>query len=102
MLPLMEFAYNATRGLGIERTPFEANSGFSHEEPSHILFSMRPWIPVSQDAYDRFKLLHELHAIVRSVLHMRNDDMLARSKQPIAPHHARGEKVTVVTKNLFL
>jgi hypothetical protein len=27
------FAYNATRPLGIEHTPFEANFGFSLEEP---------------------------------------------------------------------
>jgi hypothetical protein len=50
LLPQVEFAYNASRALGIEHTPFEANFGFSHEEPPHLLFSMRPSIPVSQDA----------------------------------------------------
>jgi hypothetical protein len=49
LLPL-EFAYNASRAHGIEHTPFEANFGFSHEEPLDMLFSMRPSIPVSQDA----------------------------------------------------
>jgi hypothetical protein len=46
----VEFAYNASRALGIEHTPFEANFGFSPEEPLDLLFSMRPSIPISQDA----------------------------------------------------
>jgi hypothetical protein len=29
MLPQVEFAYNATRAVGIEHAPFEANFGFS-------------------------------------------------------------------------
>jgi putative transposase len=49
-LPRVEFAYNASRALGIEHTPFEANFGFSLEEPPDLLFSMRPSIPVSHDA----------------------------------------------------
>jgi hypothetical protein len=32
MLSQVEFAYNASRTLGIEHTPFEANFGFSLEE----------------------------------------------------------------------
>jgi hypothetical protein len=50
LLPQVEFAYNVTRALGIEHTPFEANFGFSLEDFPHLLFSMRPSIPVSQDA----------------------------------------------------
>jgi putative transposase len=50
MLPQVEFAHNVSRALGIEHTPFEANFGFSPEEPQDLLFSMRPSIPVSQDA----------------------------------------------------
>jgi putative transposase len=50
MLPQVEFAYNATRALGIEYTPFEADFGISLEDPHDMLFSMRPSIPVSQDA----------------------------------------------------
>jgi hypothetical protein len=50
LLPQVEFAYNASRALGIEHTPFEDNFGFSFEEPPDLLFSMRPSIPVSQDA----------------------------------------------------
>jgi putative transposase len=49
-LPQVEFAYNASRALGIEYTPFEANFGFSPEEPLDLLLSMRPSIPFSQDA----------------------------------------------------
>jgi putative transposase len=50
LLPQREFAYNASRALGIEHTPFEANFGFSPEEPSDLLFNMRPSISLSQDA----------------------------------------------------
>jgi hypothetical protein len=42
LLPQVEFAYNAFRALGIEHTPFEANFGFSLEEPLDLMFSMRP------------------------------------------------------------
>jgi hypothetical protein len=46
-LPQVEFAYNASRALGIEHTLFEANFGFSLEEPPYVLFSMRPSFPLS-------------------------------------------------------
>jgi putative transposase len=57
LLPQVEFAYNAFRALGIEHTPFEANFGFSPEEPLDPLFSMRPSIPASQDATKRLRVL---------------------------------------------
>jgi transposase InsO family protein len=79
LLPQVEFAYNANRALGIEHTPFEANFGFSHEEPLDLLFSMRPSIPVSQDASKRLKMLQEVRTLVRSVLQLHMDDMQARS-----------------------
>jgi transposase InsO family protein len=50
LLPQVEFAYNASRALGIGHTMLEAYLGFSLEEPPYMLFSMRPSIPVSQDA----------------------------------------------------
>jgi hypothetical protein len=62
-LPQVEFAYNASRALGIEHTPFEANFGFSPEEPPNLLFSMRPSVPVSQDATERLSLLQEMHTL---------------------------------------
>jgi hypothetical protein len=68
LLPQVEFAYNASRALGIEHTPCEANFEFSPKEPPYLLFSMRSSIPVSQDATDRLQLLQEVHALVRSVL----------------------------------
>jgi hypothetical protein len=43
-LPQFEFAYNASRALGIEHTPFEANYGFSPKEPPSLLLPMRPSI----------------------------------------------------------
>jgi hypothetical protein len=85
MLPQVEFEYNATRALGIEHTPFEANVGFSHEEPPYMLFCMRPLIPYSQDITERLKPLHEIHALVRSVFHLRKDDMQARIESSTAP-----------------
>jgi hypothetical protein len=75
LLPQAEFAYNASRALGIEHVLFEANFGCSHEEPPYPLFSMRPSIPVSQDATKRLRLLHEIHTLVRSVLQLHIDDM---------------------------
>jgi hypothetical protein len=102
MLPQLEFAYNATRALGIEHTPFEANFRFSPKEPPDLLFSMRPSIPVSQDATKRLKLLQEVHALVRLVLQLHKDDMQSRLKPSSAPHFVRGDKATVVTKYLFL
>jgi hypothetical protein len=67
MLHEAEFADNATRALGIEHTPFEANFGFSPEEPPSMMFNAQPSFPVSQGTSERFPLLHELHAKVRSV-----------------------------------
>jgi hypothetical protein len=98
----VEFVHNATRALRIEHTPFEANFGFSPEEPLHTLFIMRPSIPFSQNASKRLKLLHELHTLKRSVLQMDKDEMQARLEPSIAPHLVRGDKENVVTKNLFL
>jgi hypothetical protein len=66
-----------------------------------MLFSMRP-LQSPQDAKERLKLLHELHTLVRSVLQVHKDEMQAHSKPSTAPHVVRGDKVSVVTKNLFL
>jgi putative transposase len=102
LLPQVEFAYNASRALGIEHTPFEANFGFSPEEPLDLLFSMRPSIPFSQDAAERLRLLHEVHSLVRSVLQLHKDEMQARTEPSTMPHFAKGDKVSIVTTNLFL
>jgi hypothetical protein len=67
-----------SRALRIEHSPFAANFGFSHEEPPDM-FSMRPSISVSQDDTKRLKLLHDLRAMVRSVLEMHKDEMQGRS-----------------------
>jgi hypothetical protein len=98
----VEFAYNASRALGIEHTPFEAKFGFSLEEPPNVMFSMRPSIPVSQDATKRLRLLHEIHALVRSTLQLHKDEMHPRTEPFTTPHFAKGDKVSVVTTNLFL
>jgi hypothetical protein len=68
MLPQVKFAYNASRALGVEHTPFEANFAFFPEKPLDLLLNMRPSIPVSQDASERLRLYHEVHALVRLVL----------------------------------
>jgi hypothetical protein len=98
LLPQVEFAYNASRALGIEHTPFEANFGFSHKEPP----DMRPSIPVSRDASWRLRLLQEIHAMVRFVLQLHKDEMQARTELSTTPHFAKGDKVSIVTANLFL
>jgi hypothetical protein len=68
LLPQVRFAYNASRALGTEHTPFEASFGVSFDEPLDLLFNMRPSIPISQDASERLRSLQEVHAMVRSVL----------------------------------
>jgi hypothetical protein len=102
LLPQIKFAYNTFRALGIEHTPFEANFGFSVEELPYLLFSMRPSIPVSQDASERLRLLQEVHTMVRSALQLHKDEMQACTEPSTAPHFVRGNKVSVVTTNLFL
>jgi hypothetical protein len=79
MLPQVEFTYNDARALDIEHTPFKVDMSFSPKELLDMLFNMRPSIPVSQDASERLKLLHELDAMVRSVLQLHKDEMQARS-----------------------
>jgi hypothetical protein len=79
ILPQVEFAYNISRALGIEHTPFEANFGFSLEEPPDLMFSMRPSIPVSQDATERLRFLHEIHTMVRYVLQLHKDEIQAHT-----------------------
>jgi hypothetical protein len=61
--------------LDLEHTPFEANFGFSHEEPPYMLFNMRPSIPVSQDAKERLRVLQEIQTMVRYVLQLHKDHM---------------------------
>jgi hypothetical protein len=68
MLPQVEFAYNATRAIGIEHNPFDTNFGFSPDKPIDKLFNMRPSVLVSQDVLERLKLLHEVHVVVRTML----------------------------------
>jgi hypothetical protein len=63
---------------------------------------MRPSIPVSQDAAERLNLLQDVHTLVRSMLQLHKDEMQAHTKPSTAPHFARGDKVSVVTTNLFL
>jgi hypothetical protein len=97
LLPQVEFAYTATRALGNEHTPFDPIFSYSLEEPLNMLFNMRLSVPVSPDATKRLKLLQELHALVRSVLQLRKDEIQARSKPSTAPHYVPRDKVYVVT-----
>jgi hypothetical protein len=63
---------------------------------------MRPSIPVWQDASERLRLLHDVPAIVRLVLHLHKDEMQARSKPSITPHFVREDEEAIVKTNLFL
>jgi hypothetical protein len=100
MFPQVEFAYNASRALGIEHTPFKANSGFSSKEPLDLYFSMRPSISVSQDASGRLRLLHEAHAQVRSVLLLHKDVSSFKTVDSPALEH-RGQGVNFNNKSLL-
>jgi hypothetical protein len=65
---------------------------------------MRLSIPISHDASGRLlNLLPEVHALIRSMLHLHKAaEMRARSEPSTTPLLVRGDKVIVVTKNLFL
>jgi hypothetical protein len=64
----VEFADKATRALGIEHTPFEAEFGFSLEEPLIQHVTLNPGFARRVRAV--IGLLFEVHAMVRSVLHV--------------------------------
>jgi hypothetical protein len=102
LLPQVNFAYNASRALGIEHTPFEASFGFSLGEPPDLQFNTRPSISFSQDASQRLKLLHYVHILIRSMLPLHKYEMHERLEPSTAPHFVRGDKVSFVTTNLFL
>jgi hypothetical protein len=82
-------------------TPLRGHFWF-HEEPHDLLFNMRPSIPVSQDASEQVRVLHEVRALIRSVLQQHKDEMQARSEPSTTLHFVRGDKVTSFTKNLLL
>jgi hypothetical protein len=104
LLPQVQFAYIVIRALGTEHTPFEADFGFSPNEPPYVLFSLRPSTPVSQDATERLQLFYDVHIMVRFVLQLHKNEMQvhARTDPSTTPHFVRGDKVSVVTANLFL
>jgi hypothetical protein len=91
-----------SRARNLAHPPFEANFGFSLEEPHELLLRMRPSIPVSEDALERLRLLQEVHTLVRSVVYLHKDAIQARSEPSIAPHFVQGDKTTVITKSIFL
>jgi hypothetical protein len=86
MLHMVEFACNATRAIGFEHKPVEANFGFTHEERADMLFYMRTSLIVSQDATERLRQLREVHAFVRSGLELHKDEMQERSEPSKALH----------------
>jgi hypothetical protein len=47
-------------------------------------------------------MLQKVHVWVLSVLELHKAETQARTLPPSAPHFVRGDKVTIVTKNLFL
>jgi hypothetical protein len=74
LLPHVEFAYNASRALGVEHTPFEANFGFSPEEPPYLSFRMRPSIPfhkTRKSASDCYRKYIHRYALCHSYTKMR-------------------------------
>jgi hypothetical protein len=96
----VEFAYNASRTILIKHIPSEANFGFSLEKLHGMLFNVRPSISVSHNATERLQLLHEVHALLLSVLHPHKNGMQTRTEPSTTPHFVRGDKVTIFTKSL--
>jgi hypothetical protein len=82
----IEFAYNSSRALGIEHTPFEANYGLSHGEAMDLLLPMRPSIPISKAVGERLQHLRGVHELVIFVLRVHKDNMKARSHSATAPN----------------
>jgi hypothetical protein len=81
-LPKVEFAYNASRALGIKHTPFEASYGFSPKEPPEcrtLLLPMRPSIPISRAVEERLQQLRKKHELLTFMLRVHKDDVQARS-----------------------
>jgi hypothetical protein len=79
--------------------------------PSRLILGLHPRSHLTVAIFDSSfaetlqigkKLLHEVHARLRSVLQLHKDERQARSDPSTASHFVRGDKVTVVTKDLFL
>mmetsp|Transcript_32607 Transcript_32607/g.82239 ORF Transcript_32607/g.82239 Transcript_32607/m.82239 type:complete len:736 (-) Transcript_32607:576-2783(-) len=102
-LPLMEFAYNSNKALGIEHAPFEVMYGFNPETPPDVLFGMRPTIAFSRDAQQRIQDMKEIHELVRSVLAVHKDELTVRPsvrQQRNPPIFNVGDRVSVDTRLL--
>jgi hypothetical protein len=83
MQPFVEFAYNVTRALGIEHTPFHANFGFSPtKEPPYMSFgnrhaASRPHNGSSSSDDDDFKVSQHISDVcVKSLLGRRGKYLL--------------------------
>jgi hypothetical protein len=98
----VEFVGNASRALGIEHTRFEANYNFSHEKPPGLVLPLRPSIPASTDAQERLQHLCEVHELVTFVLRVHRDYMQTRFQSSTARQFQPGDKVSVISKGLFL
>jgi hypothetical protein len=69
------------------------------------LFIMRPSTPVLQDTSERLKVLHKIHALVCTMLQLNKDVMQTRLEPSTTPplrSRRVGDKVLIVTRNLFL
>jgi hypothetical protein len=99
-LPQADFAYNASRALGIEHTPFERSFGFSPPEPPDMLYPIRPPVHGSSTAQDRLR--HNKNVTTFTCfLRLHKDKMQACSQASIALQFEPRDKVSVVTKSLF-
>jgi hypothetical protein len=72
-LPFIDFAFNASRAMGIEHTPFEANVAFSLEEHNYVLLPIRLSIYVSMVAQDRLPLLREYDDLVTNAIRLHKE-----------------------------
>lgn len=104
-IPLIEFSYNSSKALGIEHAPFEVIYGYVPETPPDLLFPMRPTIPLSTDAQTKIQQMKDIHELVKSILAVHKDELTVRPtvrQQRDAPQFHVGDKVTVITKLLFI
>jgi hypothetical protein len=88
--------------LELNTPPLKLTLGSLLSNHQTFLFSMRPSIQVSQDASERLQLLQKVHTLARYVLQLHKDEMEARTCPSTTHHFVKGDKVSVVTTNLFL
>jgi hypothetical protein len=103
LLPQVEFADNVLL-VRSELSTLSSRPTIGSLQTSPMTYCSACDVPfrIRKARRERIRLLQEVHALVRSVLQLHHDEMQGRSRSLTAPQFTRGDKVTIVTKNLFL